>query len=385
MIPRTLSASSILVSEACMKRWEVENFHRAPRMSSAPADVGNSVHFALEKHVVAVYFDKTVLWDDVDHLRNMYQMGYMQTFRSGNFDTPEYKDGLQMVLNWHGNHPEGLENEVIACETKEFFELPTSAGPIKFNYIFDREDKMGENEYEVVDYKTLRAAIKDPEDLKRKPQPRVYALAMQIKYPEAKRIWVTFDMLRYDPVSVSFNREENKATWRWLRRAAERIIATEEGEAEETLNAECKWCIRKTECETLMRADEAGMALDLDMDEIAERRLRITHAMDGLKWAADELDKRLLKEAEVLDQLEFDTPRFDIEITSSSRRKVNSNAVSHIVGPEVSAKYASFTISNIDKLLKSGEIDEDQAKQVKAQITRSWSEPSAKIKPKLAE
>ena len=70
-----------------------------------------------------------------------------------------------------------------------------------------------------------------------------------------------------------------------------------------------------------------------------------------------------------------------MSITARPTRKPNSNAIVNIVGPELSAKYGNFTMTNIDKMLKSGELPSDKAERVKAEITTSWSSPSAKVKP----
>jgi RecB family exonuclease len=43
---------------------------------------------------------------------------------------------------------------VLSLEEKKFLFIETSAGPIKLNYILDRFDKIGENKYEIVDYKS---------------------------------------------------------------------------------------------------------------------------------------------------------------------------------------------------------------------------------------
>lgn len=379
MIPKSLSASSILVSEACMERWKVENFWRTPQASSEPANIGTSVHFALEHFVKAVYLDGTTQWDDVKFLNDMYQIGYIETFGTTNTDTDAFKDGAALVAKWYHRNRAGLPHKVISCEVKENFPIKTSAGIIPFNFIWDRADQIEDDVYEVVDYKTLRAPVK-PEDLKAKIQPRAYALAAQIKWPDAKRIWVTFDMLRYDPIGVVFTREENADTYRYLKRAAERIIATDEDSTAETLNPECKWCIKKVSCETLAKANAAGTVHGMPVETIAQRKLEIDSQILALKYAQEELDKQLCLEAENRDEFDFTLGDLQVSIVASRRRKVNSNAVARIVGEGLVAKYGNFTMTNVDKMLKSGELTEDQVRQVQAQITDSWTEPTAKVK-----
>lgn len=364
-----------------MERWKVENFWRTPQASSEPANIGTSVHFALEHFVKAVYLDKTHKWDDVKLLKQFYELGYIETFGTTNTDTDAFKDGAALVAKWYDLNKTGLPNKVLSVESKENFPIKTSVGVIPWNYIYDRLDQIDADTYEVVDYKTIRAYV-NPDDLKSKIQPRSYALAAQIKYPDAKRIWVTFDMIRHDgPVGVVFTREENADTYRYIKRAAERIIAVDEDKTEETLNAECKWCIKKVTCETLGKANAAGTVHGLPIDVVAQRKLDIDSQILALKYAQEELDKQLCLEAENRDEFDFTLGDVSVSITARGTRKPNSNAIVNIVGPELSAKYGNFSMANIDKMLKSGELSPDEVKRVEAQITKSWSSPSAKVKP----
>lgn len=381
MIPKSLSASSILVSENCMERWKVENFWRTPQASSEPANIGTSVHFALEHFVKAVYLDKTHQWDDVKLLKQFYELGYIDTFGTTNLDTEAFKDGALLVAKWYDLNKKGLPNKVLSVESKQNFPIKTSAGIIPWNYIYDRLDQIDEDTYEVVDYKTIRAYI-GPEDLKAKIQPRSYALAAQIMFPEAKRIWVTFDMIRHSgPVGVVFTREENADTYRYIKRAAERIIATDEDSTEETLNPECKWCIKKVTCETLGKANAAGTVHGLPIEVVAQRKLDIDAQILALKYAQEELDKQLCLEAENREEFDFTLGGVSVSITARATRKANSNAIANIVGQELSTKYGNFSMTNIDKMLKSGELGPEKIKAVEEQITKSWSSPSAKVKP----
>lgn len=379
MNPASLSASSILVSEACMERWKVENFWRTPQASSEPANIGTACHYALEHFVTKVYLEQVADWSDVKLLNDLYQLGYIETFNSTNFDTDAFKDGAALVAKWYEYNKMGLRDTVLSCEVKENFPVKTSIGNVPFNYIYDRFDQIDEETYRVVDYKSLRAPVR-PEDLKKKIQPRAYALAAQIKYPQAERIWVTFDMLRYEPVGIVFTREENAATWRYLKRAAERIIATDEADTIETLNDECKWCIKKVSCETLQKANAAGTAHGLGPEELAERKMQVASQLTALKYANEELDKHLMMYAEERDEFEFTIGDYEVAFKSRPRRSANSNAIANIVGGALAQKYGNFTLSNIDAMLAEGVLSDDQIRQVKAEITTNWSDPSPTVK-----
>lgn len=382
MIPPSVSASSLLVSEACMERWKAENFYKTPQMSSQPADVGTTCHFALEQFVLKVCIEEKTTWDDVAFLNDMYRIGYVQTFGSADYDTEAFKDGAALVAAWYERNKLGLKNKVLSCEVKESFEIKTKAGMIPFSYIYDRFDQIDDHVYEVVDYKTLRAWM-NPSDLKQKIQPRAYALAAQIKYPDAEQIWVTFDMLRHDgPVGTVFSRDENAATYRYLQRAVNRIIDTDEDKTEERLNEDCKWCIRKTTCDTLLRSNTFGGIAGLTTEELVVRKFEVASQVKALGYAQEELDKALFKEAEANDVFEWETPGYKVEFTSRKMRKANSHGIASIVGPELCAKYGNFTMTNIDKMMKSKDLTPQQRKAVEAEITANYTSPVPKITEK---
>jgi hypothetical protein len=287
------------------------------------------------------------------------------------------------VAQWYDRNREGLKNKVLSTEVKTNFPLKTSVGTIGFTYIFDRMDQVNETTFEVVDYKSIRKFI-TPEELKRKIQPRAYALAAQIQYPQAERIWVSFDMLRHGgPVGVVFSKEENAVTYRYLQRAAERIIATPEEDTPETLNPECNWCLRKAVCETLEKANRNGSVLGLSIEQVAEKRLQVQSQMKALEALDNELDQRLLVEAEQMDALDFEAGMFDVKLTASARRKAtNPAAITRIVGPELAIKYGNWTVGSVDKMIAAGELTDAQAAEVRRYIPKTYGEPKSVVTPR---
>jgi len=383
VIPTSLSASSVLVSEACLARWKVESYNKAPQMSSAPADVGTTCHFAFEHFVKGVYLDGTISWDDVAQLDAFYKIGYVQTFGNADFDTPEFADGAALVAKWYDRNRDGLPNKVLSTEVKTTFDLKTSVGIIPFTYIWDRCDQIDETTFEIVDYKSIRAFVR-ADDLKRKVQPRAYALAAQIQFPQAERIWVSFDMLRHDGITgVVFTKEENAATYRYLQRAAERIIATPEEDAPETLNPECNYCLRKSICATLEKANRHGSVLGLSLEDLAAKRVAVQSQIKALEYLDAELDLLLMKEAENNDVLEYEAGPWKIEMTASMRRKAtNPAAITRIVGPELAIKYGNWTVGSVDQMIASGLLTEAQITEVRRYIPKQIGEPKSKVTPK---
>lgn len=379
MKPRTLSASSLNTALGCLRRYEAENILYTPNMNNPAAMVGTSVHYALEKFVMAVKFEKSHGWE-LDKLLAYYDIGYMETFGNGDFESAEYLDGLELTKNWFAR-TNLTDTNVISCEVKSRFKIKTSAGDIPFTYIWDRCDQISETEIRVVDYKSIRARV-TAEQLKQKIQPRGYALAAQIQFPKATKIWVEFDLLRHESVGAVFSKEDNAITYRRLQREAERILATPDGHAPETLNPECGYCVRKAECKTLQKNIDGGGIFSLSLDDVAERKKQVADQLKGLKILDETLNEVLLTEAKARDLFEFETERFNITLTARATRKANSKEVMRILGPELTAAHGNMTVTSLDKLIKSGVLNDDQIREIKQYISKTYGEPTPKIMDK---
>lgn len=391
MIPSSLSASSLNVAELCLARWKAENFHRSKGMGGSAASLGTSCHGALEFFIKA---SRPELGGDPEAwslktLLSFYKLSYMETFNTVEASGDLYDDGVQMLERWFARQDfNGVT--VISTERKDNFPIPTSAGEIPFNYIWDRFDQIGVREFKVVDYKTNRWGL-NPGDLKKKIQARCYGLAAAIQLKaqglEYDKIWVEFDLLRHDPVGIVYSHEENVATWNFIKALAEKIISTPEDDAPETLNPECRFCVRKLACGALQRNIAAGGVFSVtSAAEAVDIRATLDYQAKAIQAALVELDQIILTEAKELDLLEFETDMNKLEIGVSSRRAIDSERVQMVLGPNLFDKYGSHSISmsNIDKLLKGKELSDEQKAQLKGLIFMKKGEPSVKVKSKNA-
>jgi hypothetical protein len=278
--------------------------------------------------------------------------------------------------------------EVLSVETKTFFEIKTSAGPIPFNYIWDRFDKFADRdeEYEVVDYKTIRRAM-NPDDLRKKIQARFYGLAAQIQVPTAKRIWVRFDLLRHDSVATVFTKEENAATYRFAQRLAEKIIAQDPDDLPENLNPECHFCVRKAACKALTSNQLGGGLWSLtSTEDRIKARAKIEFQRKGLDALIKDLDEVLLKEAAAQDLLELESVDYLAKVTQSVRKGVDAERVEHVVGKDLFHKYGgvALTMANYNKMLKDPALTPSQVAFLRQLVYKTAGDPKISIEPKNA-
>jgi len=379
MIPKSLSASALQVAESCMARYHAEYILRAERIPNNAASLGTAVHAALEWYVKAVYLERTKA-PSLSYLLELFRLHFSVEFATFDTDSDEYKDGVDMLTRWYGR-TNFEDRTVLSCEIKTSYPISTTAGDIPFNYIWDRFDQIGDEEYEVIDYKTIRLSF-SPHELRNKLQARMYGLMAQILKPNARRIWVTFDLLRHEgPVSIVFTRDDNIATWEYVHDTAERIIATPETDVPEKLNSECRWCVRKVSCSKLQSNIAGGGVFSIDDDSMIDHRANLEYQRKAIEEALREMDKVILERALREDRVEFESDENRIEVGWSSRRAVDPERVLNVVGPELFQKYDGplMNYTAFNRLLKDRNVTPSMREQLKGLVYSKRGEPYLKV------
>lgn len=385
MEPKSFSATSIQTAELCMSRYAAEHISYARGIGNTAANLGTAVHGALELFVKTVYLNKTEK-ASMSYLHELFRMQYMTVFSTGDTDTEEFNDGADMLFRWYGRTVPYLETTtVLSAEQKLNFPIKTPIGEKPFNYIYDRLDQIDENVYKIVDYKTNRFGVR-PEDLKKRIQVRAYGLAAQITYPNAERIFVELDMLRHDgPVGVVITREDNIATWKFLKEKARQIVNTKVDDAMETLNPECRFCVRKQSCSALRKNINVGGIVGVGTaQDLVDARAALEYQKSAVEASIKELDELIITEAKQTDVLSWESADNVMEIGSSGRRSADTERVQQVLGPELSNKYCrqSITMDTINKLLKGTELTPEQKRDLKSMIFVKRGEARVSVKPR---
>lgn len=372
----SLSASAIQVLESCEARFKAEYIDKTPNMAGSAANLGTCVHEVLQIWVQDGHYLKD---PGFITMKAIYDMTYAKYFPT----MERHEEGRKMVQDWYGRQ-DWSGREVLSTELKTNFILKAEGLEVPFNYIWDRCDKIlnqdGSFDIEIVDYKSVIQPI-SPDDLRTKIQARCYGLAGQIAYPDARRIWVTFDLLRYSPVGVVYSREENIATYRYLQESLKRVIHSK-GE-EEKLNPECRWCVRKSICDTLIRHVAGGGVLRYqELDEAVDARAEYQYAMNGLKALIDGIDEFILEQLEENNETEHKTENTIIKIASRSTRKIDSERAAKYLGADLMAKYGNLGVTALDKILKTElGLDAETKSALKQLIRKEYGNAYLKVEP----
>ena len=382
MIPNSVSASSLEIADKCLASYAASNFNRAAGFGNEPAKLGTCLHEALETYTNPSFM-QSGMWD-LEFLLTCFQAAYFKHF-GPDTNSAWYHQGMNILTGWH-NRPyqkaELHETHILSREVKESFDVPFIwngvAGKLPCNYIIDRLDQIGDDEYRVVDYKSQRTPWSS-EEMYGKIQPRIYALAVQIKYPDAKAICVQYDYLRYEPQAVFFTRDDNVVTWKWLKQAVQRIVDTDVNNAPETLNDGCRYCIRKLTCKALQSNLSVGGVFAYDIDTLSDRFADMQAQLDAMKAAMDSIEHQLLTHAAETSQQEWYTPKSKIKVHIKTTRKVNYDKLSKIVPPEVLAEYPRVNLGDLDRIRLDPRVSSEQRSLLETAIEKTYSEPSIKV------
>lgn len=382
MIPSSVSASSLELADKCLAAYAASSFNRAAGFGNEPAKLGTCLHEALETYINPAFMS-TGMWD-LEFLLTCFQAAYFKHF---GMDTNSewYKQGMQILTGWH-NRPhqkaEIHETNIVSREVKESFPVPYTTGGMNFevpcNYIIDRLDQTGDEEYRVVDYKSQRTPWSS-EEMYGKIQPRIYALAIQIKYPKAKSICVQYDYLRYEPQAVFFSRNDNIITWKWLKQAVQRIVDTDADKAPETLNDGCRYCIRKLSCKAIQSNIQVGGIFAYDIQTLSDRFADMVAQLDAMKSSMDNIEHELLTHAQQNGELEWYTDKSKVRVQIKKTRRVNYEKLSKIVPTEILAEYPKVNLGDLDRIRLDPRLSAEQRSLLETAVDVTFSEPSIKV------
>lgn len=386
-----LSASSLQSADMCMARyWAEINAGYGSSIKNNYARLGSSVHNTLEDFVKKFHIEKIIVPDQWPFLVALYKKHFMDNFDTSDCSGNWYDSGLEMLQNWY-DESDFSYFDVISVEQKKHFDVQTSIGPIPVTYIIDRLDSLGEGRVRVVDYKTSNEIL-TPELLAKKIQARIYGLAIQIEMKDnpPSEIWVEFNMLRFKPVMIRLTREDNVATYRMLQRAAEKIIASKVDkdtlEDFETLNPQCLFCIRRTNCSAVTKNVNSGgiFSYDGDLEAMVNARALLEFQKKAAESAAAELETAILAQLEGLDLLDFETDLVSAKIGVSKRRQFDVEKIIEIIGVERFASYGGkpqMLAADFDKMCKL--VSPAEAATLRSEaIAYKFGEPKIEVKYK---
>lgn len=231
-----LSKSSISLFEQCTKKFKLryidKDYGIAKQESIAPSIFGNVIHESMEE-----YFQK-------DNKRPILDI-YKQKFAESDLrDKEKFDLGRFKICDYAS----GDSSRVVALEKD--FDLYLDNG-VHIRGFIDRINHISEDECEVEDYKTGFSLPLSKKELEEDLQLGMYALAVQILYPQYKTIRLTLNYLHHGKLSCYRTQESLDALKDYLAVMYDKICRfyDEGGKTEKPiLNNYCSYCEYRHKC-----------------------------------------------------------------------------------------------------------------------------------------
>lgn len=270
-----LSASRLDVFKSCPFKYFLQYHLKLPELkqNTIATHKGSAVHEALELHVAGHdylktlkdYYAKHKVWEFDNRKpgkgfphpveKDCTNCQWASKGKKGTVCTiadrfitdfegcpkPNFEDDLQLTSATINEENSVLNRKIIGAE-------------VPFDMVFDRFKVRGfidliteiDNEtIEVIDYKTGNYT-KNGEQAFQDLQMRIYSMVCKILYPQYDYVLMTLYYLRKAPVTVTFSREDDAKTKKFLGDAYDKIIASVDPPRFRSFK--CNWCIGYDEC-----------------------------------------------------------------------------------------------------------------------------------------
>jgi hypothetical protein len=375
---RSMSASSAVDYEACPAQFKAKYIDRHGSLSGSAAMLGTACHEAMRRWVEEGHYQKMQPGMVATALMlSIFDEEYVKLFSN----PARQVEGRKLVTDWL-KRQDWNGRKVLSTEIKGEIMLPVIMGGVQteipFRFIRDRVDELDDGTIEVVDYKTVSWPMQ-PEDLLTLPQSRAYAWVTAQEHP-GKRIRVKFDLLRYDSVGCVFDQADIDEAGEYLHRLAQRIV--DDPGIEETPNVWCRSCIRRNHCATLQGiVSNLGKMNPLTGDpaEAIHEHVRLKAAQGYLKNRMDEVEALLKTAIENSDTGDFENDGLRATLSSTRRRSVDNDELRDVLPPELFNRIANVGLSDLDDLLKSNLLNNEEKSMVAACIRQGRTKPSVRI------
>lgn len=377
---RSLSASSATTFEACPAQFKAEHVDRGVSISGAAANLGSACHEAMRRWVQEGYYQDPAMVGMVGTaaMLKLFDEEYVKLF-STNY---RQQEGRGLIMKWL-ERQDWTGRKVLSTEVKGEIMLPAVRDGVQviipFRFIRDRVDELDDGTIEVVDYKTVMWPVQ-PEDLPGLVQARAYAMVTRKEHPNAKRIRVKFDLLRYDSVGYVFSSQEMDEAEEYLLTLAQRII--DNPGTEETPHMWCRSCVRRESCETLQKTVASLGSLNPltgDPVEALHEYVKMHAAQGYMKARMEELEEILKNQVKNSDTGSFEVDGYRATLETRKRRSVDDDALREALTPDMFHRLGSIGLTDLDNLLKSNLLTAEERSLVAQAIHSGRTRPSLKI------
>jgi len=383
-----LSFSRLSRFEQCALAFKLHYVDRQQAEPGLPLRFGKAVHAVLEVLVREHVDEERTGPLSAERAAELWQ----QTWSSEGLTGLElFQEGLDILQRFVVDQGSLDCRDVLAVE-KEFH---LAVGPFTVLGFIDRVDRLGDDGVEVIDLKTNRMLF-GRDEVESSLQLGLYALAAQQLWPWAKKVKLTYHMLRH---GLRQTTERTPEQLDGVRRYVETLGRQTETATEfpPRLNANCCWCDHRRQCPAYadaLRGKRDVVCEDLDdLETVSREREEVARLAKILGQRKDELDGVIKAHLKDKDELVLAGTRYAMfTVTSLSHPLEPTLAVlgraTGLGREELLSRLAVIDKKALDELVKEVGQDRARARLLKTELenvavathsTRLWAKAAKEV------
>ena len=307
-----LSYSRLSRFETCPLSYRLHYIEKRQAEPGLPLRFGKLVHAVLERLIKEVLDDERTGPLSEERALDVYREAWTAEGLTG---VDVFEEGLKILRDFVREQGVVDHRDVLAIEKE--FRLPV--GPFTVLGFIDRVDWVDDETVEVIDYKTNRQLfMRDEVDTSL--QLSLYHVAAQRLWPWAKKVKLTFWMLRHGIRQQTTRTEEQLAdALAYVETLGRQTETAKEYPAR--LNANCSYCDHRQHCPAYADAlvgKREFLCEDLaDLEAVAREREEVARLAKALYARKEELEGILKTHLKDKDQLVLGGVRYRMYATTT--------------------------------------------------------------------
>ena len=363
-----LSYSRLSRFEQCPLSFKLHYIDKKRAEPGVPLRFGKAVHAVLEILVREHMEQERTGPLSEERAAELWQKAWAAEGLSG---VTVFQEGLEILRSFVRDQGALDHQDVLAIEKE--FRLPV--GPFTVLGFIDRVDRVDDETIEVIDYKTNRMLF-TREEVDHSLQMSLYEMAVRELWPWAKKVQLTFHMLRH---GIRMRTERTPEQLEAARTYVETVGAmTEEAtEFPARINANCIYCDHRQHCpayaDALKGKQEMICEDTSDLDAVAREREEVARLAKILYKRQEELDRVIKAHLQDHDELLVDGVRYRMFNTTRLTHPLNETV--EVLGSatgmswnELVQRVAVVDNKALDKLVKEVSENRAQARVLKAEL-----------------
>jgi RecB family exonuclease len=365
-----LSYSRLSRFETCPLSYRLHYIEKKQAEPGLPLRFGKTIHAVLERLIKEVVDDERTGPLSEERAIELYREAWGAEQLTG---MDVFAEGLAILRRFIADQGVVDHRDVLAIEKE--FRLPV--GPFEVLGFIDRVDWIDDETVEVIDYKTNHQLF-TRDEVDTSLQMSLYEVAVRRLWPWAKKVKLTFWMLRHGVRQETTRTEEQLADALAYVETLGRRTETATGYPAR-LNTNCSYCDHRKQCPAYadaLKGKREFIVEDLaDLEGVAREREEVARLAKALYARKEELEDILKAQLKVRDELVLGGVRYRMFATTSLDYPLEPTLslladATGLSRDEVLGKLGAIDKKALDALLKSlgKKLDKPRVSLLKAEL-----------------